>query len=122
LTERQIAAETKRMASAYRKLPRDVQIATLANLHEMALKFAVGHAEPEISQPRPTGAGRRMIADPPGMPVRPTNGAWDAMRGSSLARQKPFKVFVSHAYKDLPHVLQSANFYHIPHPDSAAAK
>lgn len=58
------------MARDYLKLPREVQLATLANLHEMAMKFPVKRVDPLIAQPKPAKGRMTVVSDPPGMPVR----------------------------------------------------
>lgn len=73
MLDRKIAAETKLLTNAYLKLPRAVQMAQLQSMHEMALKFGIEPAAPELSQPLPSGARRTVVTDPPGMPLRRFN-------------------------------------------------
>jgi hypothetical protein len=103
LLERKIAAETKLLANAYRKLPRDMQLAQLATMHEMALAFQVEQFAPEMAQPLPTALGRPLVIDPPGMPLRRLNilrmarleadgGRWIAAEEFAKAMQKELRM------------------------------
>jgi len=67
------------MMKMYRRLPREVQIATLSNLCELGAKFQTEAKAPEVAQPRPNNRARQTIIDPPGMPVRPRANGWDSL-------------------------------------------
>lgn len=98
---RKIAAEIKLMANDYRKLPREVQLAFAGNLHEMAMKFAVAPAEPEIAQPKPAKGGRVAVSDPPGMPTRRFGSPAKPAKTEKKFNALTFDAYVDELFKGM---------------------